>query len=170
MSMMTSNGRSASAQFFLLMLVPLAGISALWLKSHQSSWRSPRNHYLYLLGGTVAAALVLAVMPFLNGYGPWLAIGAGIAVYGYLERFRLLVTTGISVFLAGLLAAVFHVDVIGGALHLAAAAALAFASNRLHVMLHGRRREESDAAPDFIASFREYDADEPPTFWTSSKH
>lgn len=164
-SMMAQGGNGAAPGSFVLGTLLAGGVCALWLWRNPSWWIAPRKHYLYLAGGTLAGVLLLAIIPFLHGCGPWLVLGGALATYGYFERLRLLVTTGGGVALAGFLAMVIHADVWGGALHLLAAAGLAFTANRLYVLRHGRRREVQDSDPAFIGSFEEFDAGEPPNFW-----
>lgn len=158
--MVTLRGNGADAGFLATgALIACAG-SAAWLWKHPSWWIAPRNHYLYLAGGTGLGVVVFALLPFLNGAGPWLVLGAAIAVYGYFERLRLLMTLGSGVLLTGLLAALIRTDIWGGALHLLTTAMLAIGAYRLHMMRHGRRRESADSEPDFIGSFEEFDRDE----------
>ncbi|WP_354212182.1 hypothetical protein [Arthrobacter sp. UYCu511] len=159
-SMVTDKGNGADAGFFAVGMLVVGAVSALWLWKHPSWWIAPRNHYLYLVGGTAFAVAVSMLLPFLNGTGPWLVLGAALAVYGYFERFRLLMTVGAGVALAGLLTAVIHAEIIGGALHLVSTAILAVGANRLHILRHGRRRESADSEPDFIGSFEEFDPNE----------
>ncbi len=159
-SMMTQHGNGADAGFLAAgTLIACAG-SAAWLWKHPSWWIAPRNHYLYLAGGTALGVGLSALLPFLNGAGPWMVLGAAIVVYGYFERLRLLMTLGSGVMLAGLLAALIRTDILGGALHLLTTAMLAIGAYRLHMMRHGRRRESADSEPDFIGSFEEFDRDE----------
>lgn len=159
-NMVTDRGQGADAWTMVAGSLLVGGAGALWLWKHPSWWLAPRNHYLYLLGGTFAGMLLGALVPFLNGTGPWLCIGAAIVVYGYFERFRLLITTGAAVFLSGFLAMLIHADVWGAALHLVACGVLAFTANKLYELRHGRRRESQDSDPGFIGSFEEYDPDE----------
>ncbi len=160
-SMVAEKGNGADARFFVAGAIVVGALSAAWLWKHPSWWLAPRNHYLYLAGGTGLGIVLFALIPFLNGAGPWLAIGAAVAVYGRFEQLRLLVTVGGAVAVTGFLAAVIHVDVLGGAMHLVAVGALAFAANKLYVLRHGRRRESQDSDPGFIGSFEEFDPNEP---------
>ena len=159
-SMVTARGNGANAAFFVAASLVVGALSLAWLWKNPSWWLAPRNHYLYLAGGTVAALLLSALLPFLNGAGPWLVLGIGLMVYGRFEQLRLLITVGGAMTLTGFLAAVIHVDVLGGALHLLTAGIVAFAANRLHVLRHGRRRETLDSDPGFIGSFEEFDPHE----------
>lgn len=159
-SMVVGRGNGADAPVLAVGMFLVGGLSAAWLWKNPSWWLAPRNHYLYLLGGTVAGIVLFSLLPFLNGTGPWLVLGAAIIVYGKFERFRLLVTAGATVAATGLLAMLIHADVWGGALHLVTTAVLAFAANKLYVLRNGRRRESQDSAPDFIGSFREFDRDD----------
>lgn len=159
-SMMTARGNGADARFFLVGSLLVGGMSAAWLWRRPSWWLAPRNHYFYLAGGTALGMVLAALLPFLNGAGPWLVLGAALIVYGTFERLRLLVTVGAAVAFTGLLTAIVHADVWGGAMHLLTAAVLAFAANKLHVLRHGRRRESQDSDPGFIGSFEEFDPDE----------
>lgn len=167
-SMVAGRGNGASAGFLVLGSGLVAALSALWLWKNPSWWLAPRNHYLYLLGGTALGVVLLSLIPFLNGAGPWLVLGAAIGVYGWFERFRLLMTTGAAVAFAGFLAMVIHADVLGGALHLLTTGVLAFAANKLYVLRNGRRRESQDSSPDFIGSFEEFDPEEAlkPELWS----
>lgn len=167
-SMVTGRGNGASAGFLVLGSFIVAALSALWLWKNPSWWLAPRNHYLYLLGGTAVGVVLFSLIPFLNGAGPWLVLGAAIGVYGWFERFRLLMTTGAAVAFAGFLAMVIHADVLGGALHLLTTGVLAFAANKLYVLRNGRRRESQDSSPDFIGSFEEFDPEEAlkPELWS----
>jgi hypothetical protein len=164
-SMVSLAGNGAVSAVFSVGILPAGGVMALWLWRNPSWWLAPRNHYLYLAGGTLAGVLLLAMVPFLHGCGPWLVLGAAVATYGYFERLRLLVTAGAVVALTGLLALVIHAEVWGGALHLLAAAGLAFSANRLYVLRNGRRRAVQDSDPAFIGRFEEFDAEEPVNFW-----
>ncbi|WP_129545462.1 hypothetical protein [Arthrobacter dokdonensis] len=164
-SMMVRAGNGAVPGVFAVGILPAAVVVAFWLWRNPSWWLAPRKDYLYLAGGTLAGVLLFAMIPFLHGCGPWLVLGGSVVTYGVFERLRLLVTTGGGVALTGLLALFIHADVWGGALHILAAAALAFAANRLYVLRHGRRREVQDSDPAFIGSFEEFDAAEPPNFW-----
>ncbi len=156
-TMVTDRGQGSDPGFLAIGALVVGGLSALWLWRNPSWWVAPRNHYLYLIGGTVAGVALARFLPFLNGTGPWLVLGAAIIVYGYFERFRLLITAGSAVTLAGFLAMLIHADVWGGALHLLAAGVLAFTANNLNVLRNGRRREAQDSDPDFIGSFEEFD-------------
>lgn len=159
-SMVADRGNGADAGFFAAGTLMVGGVSAAWLWKHPSWWIAPRNHYLYLAGGTALGVVLAALLPFLNGAGPWLVLGAAIGVYGYFERLRLLMTVGAGVVVTGLLAAIIRADIWGGALHLLTAAILAIGANRLHILRHGRRPESADSEPDFIGSFEEFDPDE----------
>lgn len=159
-SMVAEKGNGADARFFVAGSIVVGVLSAAWLWKHPSWWLAPRNHYLYLAGGTGLGIFLLSLMPFLNGAGPWLAIGAALIVYGRFEQLRLLVTVGGAVAVTGFLAAIIHVDVLGGAMHLVAIAALAFAANKLYELRHGRRRESHESDPGFIGLFEEFDPDE----------
>lgn len=159
-SMVTARGNGASAAFFVAASLVVGALSAAWLWKNPSWWLAPRNHYLYLSGGTVAALLLSPLPAFLNGAGPWLVMGVSLIVYGRFEQLRLLVTAGGAVTFTGFLAAFIHADVLGGALHLFTAGILAFAANRLYVLRHGRRRETQDSDPSFIGSFEEFDPNE----------
>ncbi|WP_207345581.1 hypothetical protein [Arthrobacter sp. E3] len=165
-SMMAERGNGVDAPFFVAGSLLAGALSALWLWRNPSWFLAPRNHYLYLAGGTVAGIILSALIPFLHGAGPWLVLGAGLVVYGCFERLRLLITAGGAVAFMGLLAMLIHADVWGGALHLLTTGVLAFAANKLHVLRHGRRRESLDSAPDFIGSFEEFDEEEPVQFLT----
>lgn len=159
-SMVSERGNGADARFLALGMVLVAALSAGWFWKNPSWWLAPRNQYLYLAGGTVGGTVLFSFIPFLHGTGPWLVLGAAIIVYGYFERFRLLVTTGVAVLVTGLLAMAIHADVWGGALHLLTTGVLAFAANKLYVLRNGRRREAQDSDPDFIGSFEEFDPNE----------
>ncbi|ALV47189.1 hypothetical protein MB46_18530 [Arthrobacter alpinus] len=159
-SMMTLRGNGASSGFFVLASLLLAVLSAAWLWKNPSWWLAPRNHYLYLAGGALVGMILVSLIPFLNGAGPWFILGGAVIVYGHFERLRLLMTIGGAVAFTGFLTMVIHADVWGGALQLLTAALLAFGSNKLHVLRHGRRREAQDSDPDFIGSFEEFDPDE----------
>ena len=156
-NMVTDRGQGSDPGFLSVGALVVGGLSALWLWRNPSWWVAPRNHYLYLIGGTVAGLALGCFLPFINGTGPWLIVGAAIIVYGCFERFRLLITAGAAVALTGFLALVIHADVWGGALHLVAAGVLAFTANNLHVLRNGRRREAQDSDPGFIGSFEEFD-------------
>ena len=104
--------------------------------------------------------MLSALLPFLNGAGPWVVLGAAIVIYGYFERLRLLMTVGSGVMLTGLLVTLIRADIWGGALHLMTTVILAIGANRLHILRHGRRREAADSEPDFIGTFEEFDRDE----------
>lgn len=160
-SMVAEKGNGADARVFFAGSIVVGALSAAWLWKHPSWWLAPRNNYLYLAGGTGLGILLFALIPFLNGAGPWLVIGAALVVYGRFEQLRLLVTVGGAVAVTGFLAALIHIDVLGGALHLVAIGALAFAANKLYVLRHGRRRESQDSDPGFIGLFEEFDPDEP---------
>lgn len=160
LSMVADRGNGVDVRFFALGTLLVGALSAAWLWKHPSWWIAPRNHYLYLAAGTAVGVLLSALLPFLNGAGPWLVLGAAIVVYGYFERLRLLMTVGSGVVLTGLLVALIRADIWGGALHLLATAIVAIGANRLHILRHGRRREAADSAPDFIGSFEEFDRDE----------
>lgn len=159
-SMMTEGGNGATPGYFVLGTFAVALVSAGWLWRHPSWWLETRKHYLYLVGGTLAGVFLFALIPFLNGCGPWLVLGAALITYGIFERLRLIVTVGGAVAFMGFLAMVIHADVWGGALHLLSAGVLAFCANRLYVLRHGQRREVQDSDPSFIGSFQEYDEDE----------
>ncbi len=159
-SMVIDRGSGADAGFLAVGMLLVGLLSAAWLWKNPSWWLAPRNHYLYLMGGTVAGVVLFSLVPFLNGSGPWLVLGAAIIVYGCFERFRLLVTTGAAVAATGLLTMLIHADVWGGALHLVTTAVLAFAANKLYVLRHGRRRESQDSEPDFIGYFKEFDREQ----------
>jgi hypothetical protein len=164
-SMMVQAGNGAVSAVFAVGILPVAGATALWLWRNPSWWISTRNHYFYLAGGTLAGVLLFAMIPFLHGCGPWLVLGGALATYGYFERLRLLVTTGVAVALTGILALFIHAEVWGGALQVLAAGVLVFAANRLYVLRHGHRREVQDSDPAFIGRFEEFDAEEPPKYW-----
>lgn len=168
-SMMADRGNGSSASVFVVGTLIAGGISAAWLWRNPSWWVAPRNNYLYLAGGALLGVVLSSFIPFLNGCGPWVVLGAALGVYGYFERLRLLVTAGCAVFVTGFLAMVVAVDVWGGAMHLVAATFLAFSANRLFVLRHGRRRESLDSDPGFVGLFEEFDNNERPNFWSSSK-
>lgn len=159
-SMVMDRGNGADVGFLAAGMLLVGLPSAAWLWKNPSWWLAPRNHYLYLMGGAAVATMLLALVPFLNGTGPWLVLGAAIIVYGRFERFRLLQTAGGTVLATGLLTMLFHADVLGGAMHLVATAVLAFSANKLYVLRHGRRRESQDSEPDFIGSFKEFDREQ----------
>ncbi|ALE93751.1 hypothetical protein AOC05_17785 [Arthrobacter alpinus] len=159
-SMVTDRGNGSVPGVFVFGTLVTGGVSALWWRRNPSWWVSARNHYYYLAGGALAGVILSAMVPFLNGAGPWFVLGAAIATYGYFERLRLLVTVGGAVAFTGFLAMVIRADVWGGALHLISAGILAFAANKLYVLRNGRRREVQDSDPSFIGSFQEYDEDE----------
>ncbi|MFQ4149510.1 hypothetical protein AAGW05_12560 [Arthrobacter sp. LAPM80] len=159
-SMVAERGNGADARFLVLGSLVVGAVSAAWLWRNPSWWLAPRNHYLYLAGGTALGIILTALMPFLHGAGPWLVIGAAIIVYGRFEQLRLLMTVGGAVAFAGFLAILIHADVWGGALHLLTTGVLAFGANRLYVLRHGRRRESQDSDPGFIGSFEEFDPEE----------
>lgn len=159
-SMVTARGNGANASFFIAASFVVGALSCAWLWKNPSWWLAERNHYLYLAGGTALGMVLTALMPFLNGAGPWLALGGGLIVYGRFEQLRLLVTVGGAVTFTGFLAALIHADVLGGGLHLLTAGILTFAANRLYVLRHGRRRESQESDPGFIGSFEEFDPEE----------
>ncbi|WP_192841597.1 hypothetical protein [Arthrobacter sp. ERGS1:01] len=159
LSMMVQRGNGAIPGFFALGTLVAGIVSAGWLWRHPSWWLAERKNYLYLAGGTVAGVLLTALIPFLNGCGPWVVLGAAVITYGVFERLRLLVTVGGAVAFAGFLALVIRADVWGGALHLICAVILAFGANRLYVLRHGRPREVQDSDPSFIGSFEEFEDD-----------
>ncbi|MHA7303703.1 hypothetical protein ACX80E_00405 [Arthrobacter sp. TMN-49] len=159
-SMVTVRGNGAFAGVFAVGTWVIGAASAGWLWKHPSWWLAPRNHYLYLAGGTLLGVLLSALLPFLHGCGPWVVLGGALVTYGVFERFRFLITVGGSVALAGLLAMAIHADVVGGAMHLVSAGILAFAANKLYVLRHGSRRESQDSDPGFIGSFEEFDPEE----------
>lgn len=168
-SMMAVRGNGSSVASFETAFVLAGLVIAGWLWRNPSPWPAePKKKYLYLLAGTVVGVFLFGLIPFFNGCGPWIVVGAALTYYGVLERFRLLITTGAVVAATGGLAMV-HADVWGGALHLLTAVVLAFAANRLYVLKNGKRREERDADPGFIGAFEEFDADEPPVFWNLPK-
>lgn len=166
-NMVADRGQGADAGFLGFGELVVGGLSALWLWKNPSWWIAPRNHYLYLIGGTVLGVVLFSLIPFLNGTGPWLVLGASIVVYGWFERFRLLITAGAAVFLAGFLAMLIPADVWGAALHLVTTGVLAFTANNLYVLRNGRRREAQDSDPGFIGSFEEFDPAEAlkPELW-----
>lgn len=159
-SMMTDRGNGAAPGSFVLGYMLTNVASALWLWRHPSWGLAPRYYYLYLTVGTLIGVLLSAMLPFLNGTGPWLVIGGSLLAYGIFERLRLLVTLGGTLVFTGLLAAFIHVELWGGAFQLITAFVLAFAANRLYVIRNGRRRESADSDPSFIGTFQEYDHDE----------
>jgi hypothetical protein len=159
-SMVTQRGNGAGAGFLVAGSLVVGALSAAWLWRNPSWWLAPRNHYLYLAGGTLLGIFLSALIPFLNGAGPWMILGAGVMVYGYFERLRLLMTVGGAVAFTGFLTALIQADVWGGAMHLLTCALLAFAANKLYVLRHGRRREAQDSDPGFIGSFEEFDPNE----------
>lgn len=159
-SMVVERGNGADARFFVVGSLLVGAVSAMWLWRNPSWFIAPRNHYLFLLGGTLLGIVLSALIPFLHGAGPWLVLGAGIAVYGYFERLRLLITVGAATAFTAVLTMLIHADVWGGALHLATTAVLAFAANKLYVLRNGKRREAQDSEPDFIGSFEEFDPEE----------
>ena len=160
LSMMGSRGNGSAPGFVVFGTLVTAAVSALWWRKNPSWWLAPRNYYYYLAGGTLAGVLLSALIPGLNGAGPWFILGASVGVYGYFERLRLLVTVGSAVSFTAFIAMISRADILGGALHLLAAAILSFAAYKLHVLRHGRRREVQDTDPSFIGSFQEYDEDE----------
>lgn len=159
-SMVTDRGNGAVGGFFAILSLIAAAVSAAWLLKHPSWWLAPRNYYLNVGGGALAATIITAFMPFLHGTGPWLVLGASLIAYGRFEQLRLLVTVGGAVTITGLLTLLIHVDVWGGAMHLLTTGILAFAAHRLYVLRHGRRRESLDSAPDFIGIFEDVDPNE----------
>ncbi|AIY02843.1 hypothetical protein ART_3244 [Arthrobacter sp. PAMC 25486] len=167
-TMVAERGQGADAGVLAVGALIVGGLSALWLWKNPSWWVAPRNHYLYLIGGSVLGVVLFSLIPFLNGTGPWLVLGAAIVGYGWFERFRLLITAGAAVFFAGFLAMLIHADVWGSALHLVTTGVLAFTANQLYVLRNGRRREAQDSDPGFIGSFEEFDPAEAlkPELWS----
>lgn len=167
-TMVADRGQGADAGVLAVGALLVGGLSALWFWRNPSWWVAPRNHYLYLIGGSVVGVVLFSLLPFLNGTGPWLVLGATLVVYGRFERFRLLITAGATVFFAGFLAMLIHADVWGAALQLVTTGVLAFTANQLYVLRHGKRRESQDSNPDFIGSFEEFDPAEAlkPELWT----
>ena len=80
----------------LLFIAAIAGLTygADMLLHSEEGVRISLAGWEFTLGPLQTAILLLALVPFLNGAGPWLAIGAAVAVYGRFEQLRLLVTVG----------------------------------------------------------------------------
>ncbi|WP_125610184.1 hypothetical protein [Specibacter cremeus] len=152
-----TNNSGSVPRFFVVGAIIWSVVCAVWYWRNPSWWLAPARNYAYLAGGTVLGVLLLALVPFLRGCGPWLVLAAAVIVYGVWERTRLIVTTGAVLAGAGLLAWLVTADVWAGALHLVSTVALAFATNRLYTLKYGRRRESQKADPGFIGRFEEVD-------------
>ncbi|WP_427016311.1 hypothetical protein ACQCSX_16305 [Pseudarthrobacter sp. P1] len=149
----------AAPRYFVFASLAWGAGSALWLWKNPSAWPAEGRKYLYLGAAALAGVVLGAMLPFLNGCGPWLALAGSLVYYGNLERARVIVTAGAASAAAGLLAAMVSASVWGGLMHALAAVVCAFASSRLHLLRHGRRRARQHEDIDVLDFLQDDDED-----------
>ncbi|MBW4094645.1 MAG: hypothetical protein HIU81_04245 [Acidobacteria bacterium] len=135
----TRSDATAVAMAYIVGSVLLCVVCGVWFIRNPPALRSSASAYLYTLCCLEFGALFGGAIEPLRGCGGWLLLGLGIAVYGYLERGRVIMTAGVASALAAIVAIVGNAPVLGGGMQALSALVFAVAAYRLHYLRNGPR-------------------------------
>lgn len=125
------------AVYFLAGTLVLIVLTTPWLVRHPPAMNAPAGSYLVLAVVVELGALLGGAVEAFRGLGAWVVLGIGLAVYGHLERGRVLVTAGAGAALLGIVAVAADRPWLTLVLALATAALLVFAAWRLRLLGSG---------------------------------
>ncbi|OUM43697.1 hypothetical protein B8W74_05980 [Arthrobacter agilis] len=117
-----------------------------WLLRHPPALHASTGTYLVLAVAVELGALLGGAVEAFRGLGAWAVLGLGLAVYGYLERARVVVTAGVVAVLLGIAAIAADRPWLTLFLASATAAMILLAARRLK-RLADRRDGAEQAAP-----------------------
>ena len=123
-----------TAVYFVVGTLVLILLTAPWLVRHPPAMRAGPGAYLVLAVVVELGALLGGAVEAFRGLGAWVVLGIGLAVYGHLERGRVMVTAGAGAALLGVVAIVAALPWLTLVLALATAALLVFAAWRLRLL------------------------------------
>lgn len=90
------------AAYFVVSTLLLVLVTAPWLIRHPPAINGRTGAYLVLAVVVELGALLGGAVAAFHGLGAWVVLGIGLAVYGLLERGRVMVTAGVTTALLGL--------------------------------------------------------------------
>ncbi|MHA7210210.1 hypothetical protein [Arthrobacter sp. MDT1-65] len=122
------------AVYFLAGTLVLVVLTTPWLVRHPPAMNATAGSYLVLAVVVELGALLGGAVEAFRGLGAWVVLGIGLAVYGHLERGRVLVTAGAGTALLGGVAVAAKRPWLTLVLTLATAALLVFAAWRLRLL------------------------------------
>ncbi|RJT79893.1 hypothetical protein D6T63_08235 [Arthrobacter cheniae] len=121
------------AVYFVVSTLVLILLTAPWLIRHPPAFSATTGAYLVLAVVVELGALLGGAVEAFRGLGAWVVLGLGLAVYGFLERGRVLVTAGVVAALLGVASITVDLPWVTLALALATAALIIFAAWRLRL-------------------------------------
>ncbi|MDQ0737036.1 hypothetical protein QFZ50_003499 [Arthrobacter agilis] len=123
-----------TAVYFVVATLVLILLTTPWLLRHPPALHAGAGAYLVLGVVVELGALLGGAVEAFRGLGAWVVLGIGVAVYGYLERGRVMITAGAGTALLGVGAIVTAAPWPTLVLALASAALLVFAAWRLRLL------------------------------------
>ena len=90
------------AAYFVVSTLVLVLVTAPWLIRHPPAISARTGAYLVLAVGVELGALLGGAVAAFHGLGAWVVLGIGLAMYGLLERGRVMVTAGVATAVLGL--------------------------------------------------------------------
>lgn len=136
-----------TAVYFVVSTLVLIVITAPWLVRHPPAMHAGSGAYLVLAVVVELGALLGGAVEAFRGLGAWVVLGLGLAVYGYLERGRVMVTAGTGAALFGVTAIVLAHDRLTLVLALATAGLIVVAAWRLRALAPVAASRPRAAAP-----------------------
>ncbi|WP_146069613.1 hypothetical protein [Arthrobacter sp. B0490] len=122
------------AVYFIAGTLVLIVLTTPWLVRHPPAMNATAGSYLVLGVAVELGALLGGAVEAFRGLGAWVVLGIGLAVYGHLERGRVLVTAGAGAALLGVTAIAADRPWLTLVLAPATAALLVFAAWRLRLL------------------------------------
>ncbi len=120
-----------TAVYFVVSTMALIASMAPWLIRHPPAIHANSGAYLVLAVAVELGSLLGGAIEILRGLGAWVVLGVGLAVYGHLERGRVMVTAGTLAALAGVLAIAADIPWLTVSLQLLTAGVFVVAAARL---------------------------------------
>ncbi len=119
------------AAYFVVSTLVLVLVTAPWLIRHPPAISARTGAYLVLAVVVELGALLGGAVAAFHGLGAWVVLGIGLAMYGLLERGRVMVTAGVATAVLGLASIVADRPWLTLVLALSTAALIGFAAWRL---------------------------------------
>ncbi|MEG9246819.1 hypothetical protein V6S67_01815 [Arthrobacter sp. Soc17.1.1.1] len=123
-----------TAVYFVVGTLVLVVLTTPWLVRNPPAMHLGAGAYLVLAVVVELGALLGGAVEAFRGLGAWVVLGIGLAVYGYLERGRVMITAGTGAALLGVVAIAVDLPRLTLVLALATAALLVVAAWRLRLL------------------------------------
>ncbi|WP_216699856.1 hypothetical protein [Arthrobacter sp. H5] len=133
-SLIAGENTGAVAVYFVVSTLVLVLLAAPWLVRNPPAINANTGTYLVLAVVLELGSLLGGAIESLRGLGAWVVLGIALAVYGWLERGRVIITSGVVAAIAGVGAIAAGQPWLTISLQLFTAAVFATAAVRLRVM------------------------------------